>query len=61
MKNPKFDYENEITGAYYEEPTSWLTIILVTLGVLMVGIAIADLFFPEVVTEVLSEVAMWVY
>lgn len=49
---------NEITGAYYKEPTSWITIILVTLGVLIVTLAIADLFFPEVVTEALSEVVM---
>lgn len=52
---------NEITGAYYEDKTSWLEIAAYIFGGLITLLAILDLFFPEVVTEVLTEVAMWVY
>lgn len=57
-RNKHTNLPNEITGAYYEEQTPWITYILVTLGVLIVTLAIVDLFYPEVVTEVLSEVMM---
>ena len=53
--------DHEITGAYYEDKTSWYEIAAYIFGGLIAVIAILDLFYPEVVTEVLTEVAMWVY
>ncbi len=60
-RNKHTNLPNEITGAYYEDKTSWFEIAAYTFGTLITLLAILDLFFPEVVTEVLSGVAMWVY
>lgn len=50
---------NEITGAYYEDKNTLFDYILYGVYAL-VAFLIIDWFFPEVVTEVLSEVVMLV-
>lgn len=52
--------QNEITGAYYEDKMSWFEIVAYTVGVIITLIAIVDLFYSEVVTEVLSNLVILV-
>lgn len=51
---------HEIQGNthYDNNKMSWYEIAAYTFGTLITLLAILDLFFPEVVTEVLSEVMM---
>lgn len=52
---------NEITGAYYEEKTDWLTILFGTLAVTVVTLVLLDFIFgAETMTEVYAEGVMFI-